>query len=81
MAELLRRIYDVDPLACPACGGVMRIIAVITDGAVIDRLLTHLRHRPTASAGIAGARSPPAPRAASAPRRRAQPTASRASPT
>ena len=68
-AELLRRIYEVDPLACPACGGVMRIIAVITDGAVIDRLLTHLRNRPTASAGIAGARSPPAPRA---PRRRVQ---------
>jgi hypothetical protein len=71
-AELLRRIYEVDPLACPACGGVMRIIAFITDGAVIDRILTHLRNRPTAAAGIAGARSPPYSRAASAPPGRAQ---------
>ncbi len=23
-AELLRRIYEVDPLTCPACGGAMR---------------------------------------------------------
>jgi len=59
-AELLRRIYGVDPLACPACGGTMRILAFITEGAVIDRILTHLRrsargrgpppdHRPPAS--------------------------------
>ncbi len=35
-AELLRRIYGVDPLACLACGGAMRIMAFITEGAVID---------------------------------------------
>ena len=42
-AELLRRIYEVGPLACPACGGAMRILAFITEGAVIDRILAHLR--------------------------------------
>ena len=42
-AELLRRIYEADPLACPACGGAMRILAFITEGAVIDRILAHLR--------------------------------------
>ena len=26
-AELLRQLYEVDPLACPACGGAMRVLA------------------------------------------------------
>ena len=40
-AELLRRIFEVDPLACPRCRGLMRIVAVITDPAVITRILAH----------------------------------------
>ena len=40
-AELLRRIYKVDPLACPRCSALMRIVAVITDPAVITRILVH----------------------------------------
>ena len=36
-AELLRRIYEVDPLVCPARGSEMRIIAFITQPSVIDR--------------------------------------------
>jgi hypothetical protein len=42
-AELLRQIYEVDPLRCPACGAEMRIVALITQRAVIDRILNHLR--------------------------------------
>ncbi len=42
-AELLRRIYEVDPFKCPACGFERRIIAVITEPKVIDRILAHLR--------------------------------------
>ena len=42
-AELLRRIYEADPLTCPACGGAMRILACIIEGAVIDQILAHLR--------------------------------------
>jgi hypothetical protein len=42
-AELLRQIFEVDPLRCPACGAEMRIVAVITERAVIDRILDHLR--------------------------------------
>jgi hypothetical protein len=38
---LLRRIYEVDPLACPRCAAPMRIVAVITDPAVITRILVH----------------------------------------
>ncbi len=62
-AELLRLIYEVDPLACPACGGAMRILAFITEGAVIDRILANLR-RATRGRGPAGSRlESPSPRA------------------
>ena len=64
-AELLRRIYEVDPLACPACGGAMRILAFITEAAVIDRILAHLR-RATRGRG-----PPPERRLAAPPPRRA----------
>lgn len=33
-AELLRRMFEVDPLACPQCRGPVRIVAVITEPAV-----------------------------------------------
>jgi hypothetical protein len=42
-AELLRRIFEVDPLACPRCGEEMRIVAFITEPQIIDRILDHLR--------------------------------------
>ena len=42
-AELLRRIFEADPLACPRCGEEMRIVAFITEPNVIDRILEHLR--------------------------------------
>ena len=42
-AALLQQIFEVDPLACPACHGTMRIVACITQASVIDRILTHLR--------------------------------------
>lgn len=44
-ARLLRRIYEVDPLVCPRCGEDLKIVAVITDPAVVDRILTHRRAR------------------------------------
>ena len=52
----------VDPLACPSCHGGMRIVAFITQKAVIDQILTHLRTR-AAQAAHAGSRSPPTTRA------------------
>ena len=39
--ESLRRIYEVDPLACPRCAAPMRIVAAITDPAVITCILVH----------------------------------------
>jgi hypothetical protein len=42
-AELFKRIFEVDPLRCPRCGGVMQVIAFILDPEVIHALLRHLR--------------------------------------
>jgi hypothetical protein len=61
-AELLRRVYEVDPLTCPACSGPMRIVAFITQRAVIDRILAHLATRATRASPADGrhaARDPP----------------------
>ena len=44
-AELLQRIFEVDPLECPACGGRMRIMAFILTPRVIDCILRHLREK------------------------------------
>jgi len=41
-AKLIRKIYEVDPLTCPKCGAQMRVIALIEDPAVIERILTWL---------------------------------------
>jgi hypothetical protein len=57
-ANLIRRVYEVDPLVCPRCGAEMRVIAFITEPRVIRRILDHIRKRDTAS------RSPPHPQPA-----------------
>ena len=44
-AEMIRRVYEVDPLECPRCGGEMRVVGFITQPAVIRRILDHLRKR------------------------------------
>lgn len=41
-AVLIARIYEVFPLLCPICGGQMRLIAFITDGTQIRRILDHI---------------------------------------
>jgi hypothetical protein len=57
-ADLLRRIYEVDPLTSPHCRGPMRITAFITEQVVIDRILDHLRRAREHSRGPPRARSP-----------------------
>ena len=44
-AELLRRVFAVDVELCPRCGGEMRIIAFVTEHAVVNRILGHLEQR------------------------------------
>jgi hypothetical protein len=41
-AEMIRKIYELDPLLCPSCGGQMKIIAFIEDHKVIDKIVCHL---------------------------------------
>jgi hypothetical protein len=41
-ARLIRKIYEVDPLTCPKCRGLMRVISIIEDQEVIDKILSHL---------------------------------------
>ena len=55
-AELLRRIYLVDVLACP-CGGKRAIVADISEREVVVAILAHLGLPPFAPP-IARARSP-----------------------
>ena len=42
-AEMIRKVYEVDPLVCDQCGGQMKVIAFITDYAVVDRIIHHLK--------------------------------------
>lgn len=53
-ARLIRLVYETDPLDCPRCGSRMRVLAVITQPEVIDKILDHL-----ASRGIEPGRGPP----------------------
>lgn len=57
-ANLIRRVYEVDPLVCPRCGAEMRVIGFITEPSVIKRILDHIRKRDTVS------RPPPLPQPA-----------------
>ena len=63
-AQLIKRVYEVDPLLCPKCGGEMRIIAFIIDHDVVDAILRHLAKAeaksPRGPPGTAS-RSPPHP--------------------
>lgn len=42
-AEMIRKVYELDPLLCTKCGGRMRIVAFIEDYAVIDKIINHLK--------------------------------------
>ena len=42
-AKLIKRVYEVDPLVCPSCGGEMKVIAFITEHEVVDKILRHLK--------------------------------------
>ena len=41
-AELMQRTFEVDVLACPRCGGRLRLVALIQQASVIKRILRHL---------------------------------------
>ena len=45
-AALMQRAFGLDVLACPRCGGRLRLIATICDPRVAERLVTHLARAP-----------------------------------
>lgn len=54
-AALIKRVYEVDPLLCPKCGGIMKIVAFIEkrdQADVIEKILKHcdLWHQPASRA-------------------------------
>jgi hypothetical protein len=40
---MIRKVYEVDPMLCPKCGGAMRVVAFLTEHAVVDRIIDHLK--------------------------------------
>jgi hypothetical protein len=59
-ASLMRRVFGFDVLACPRCGGRLRLVALIEQAAVIGRILGHLG-LPTVVPAHAPPRAPPLP--------------------
>jgi len=59
---LIKRVYEVDPLSCPKCGGQMKIISFIERdrGDVIERILRHCGLWQGPIRTLATARAPPA---------------------
>ena len=57
-AELLKRVFGLEVLRCPGCGGRRRILAAITQGAVIRAILQSLG-LPAETPAVASARDPP----------------------
>ncbi len=57
-AVLIARTYEVFPLLCPMCSGQMRLIAFITEGSQIRKILNHIGVDSEPS-HIAPARGPP----------------------
>jgi hypothetical protein len=41
-ADLLAKVFEIDVLACPECGGRMQLIAFIAEPTVAKRILDHL---------------------------------------
>jgi hypothetical protein len=57
-AELMRRTFGFDVLACPRCGGRLRLVALIEQASVVQRILRHLG-LPTELPEARPARAPP----------------------
>ncbi len=42
-AEMIRKVYEIDPLLCPHCSAEMKVIAFIEDHVVIDKIIDRLK--------------------------------------
>jgi len=59
-AELMRRTFGIDVLACQQCGGRLRLLALIQHPPIVERILRHLG-LPTERPEPKPARAPPGP--------------------
>jgi hypothetical protein len=50
-AEMIRRVYEIDPLVCPKCGSEMKVIGFITEPRVIRRMVDHINKKTRANRG------------------------------
>jgi len=57
--ELIKKVWKVDPLICPHCGAEMKLIALIDDDEVIEKILRHLKLWPEQTALACLSRAPP----------------------
>jgi hypothetical protein len=55
-AALMHRAFAIDVLACPHCGGRLRLIGPLHDPAIIRKILAHLG---IALSGLSPGRAPP----------------------
>ena len=60
-AQLIKKVYEVDPLVCPKCSGPMEIVAFVTDAKAIGKILRHIGQNASAE------RAPPKPSSIRAP--------------
>jgi hypothetical protein len=42
-ARLIQKIYNVDPLVCPKCSEYMKIISIIEDDEIIEKIFSDNR--------------------------------------
>ncbi len=42
-ANMIKKVFEVDPLLCPMCHGQMSIVSFIEDHKVIDKIIIHLK--------------------------------------
>jgi hypothetical protein len=40
---MIRKVYEIDPLRCTRCGGAMKVVSFLTEPAVVDRIINHLK--------------------------------------
>ena len=57
-AQRLKRVFGIDIEVCSLCGGKVKVLAVIEDPQVIEKILKHLRLDPVPPQ-IWPARGPP----------------------
>ncbi len=57
--ELIKKVWEVDPLICPHCGAEMKLIALIDDDEVIEKILRYLDMWPEQTDPACLSRAPP----------------------